>query len=203
MISTGTACAACGATMAPDARYCSNCATGREDPNTRALFVVDGTTGLFNGAFTSAMVDHETSRAVRYKRPLTILVALIDHSEFIANDLGPANTNRLLQELADVLAGAVRDIDTVGYLGDRYCILLPETDQNGAMVAADKIMHAVAAHQFTAGSGQWERLTISLGAASVNSDRMGRQDLIELATKALLDGRNDGSNRVHLFHQVS
>ena len=203
MISSATSCAACGAPMTPDAHYCSNCATGREDPNTRALFVVDGTTGLFNGAFTSAMVDHETSRAVRYKRPLTILVALIDHSEFIANDLGPANTSALQHELADVLASAVRDIDTVGYLGDRYCILLPETDQNGAMVAADKIMHAVAAHQFTSGRGQWERLTISFGAASVNSDRMGRQDLIELATMALLEGRSDGSNRVHLYHQVN
>jgi len=102
-----------------------------------------------------------------------------------------------------VLAGAVRDIDTVGYLGDRYCILLPETDQNGGMVAADKIMHAVAARQYTSGQGQWERLTISLGLASVNPDRMGRQDLVELATTALLDGRSDGSNRVHLYHQVT
>lgn len=188
--------------MAADANYCSNCATGREDPNTRALFVVDGTTGLFNGAFTTAMVDHETSRAVRYKRPLTILVGLVDHSEFIANDLGPANTAGLLHELADVLAGAVRDIDTIGYLGDRYCVLLPETDQNGAMVAADKLMHAVAAHQFTAGAGQWERLTMSFGAASVNFDRMGRQDLVEIATRALLDGRGEGSNRVHINHQA-
>jgi diguanylate cyclase (GGDEF)-like protein len=202
MISTGVTCAACGAQMAADANYCPNCATGREDPNTRALFVVDGTTGLFNSAFTTAMVDHETSRAVRYKRPLTILIGLVDHSEFIANDLGPANTAGLLRELADVLAAAVRDIDTVGYLGDRYCILLPETDQNGAMVAADKIMHAVAAHQFTSGAGQWERLTMSFGAASVNFDRMGRQDLVEVATRALLDGRADGSNRVHINHQA-
>jgi len=193
---------ACGAQMAADANYCPNCATGREDPNTRALFVVDGTTGLFNGAFTTAMVDHETSRAVRYKRPLTILVGLVDHSEFIATDLGPANTGSLLREVADVLAGAVRDIDTVGYLGDRYCILLPETDQNGAMVAADKIMHAVAAHEFTSGAGQWGRLTMSFGEASVNFDRMGRQDLVEVATRALLDGRADGSNRVHLNHQA-
>jgi diguanylate cyclase (GGDEF)-like protein len=187
--------------MAAGANYCSNCATGREDPTTRALFVVDGTTGLFNGAFTSAMVEHETSRAIRYIRPLTILIGLIDHSEFIANDLGPANSASLLRELADVLAGAVRDIDTVGYLGDRYCILLPETDHNGAMVAADKVMHAVAAHQYTSGHGQWERLTISLGVASVNSDRMGPQDLIELATTALLEGRSEGSNRVHLHYQ--
>ena len=187
--------------MAADANYCSNCATGREDPNTRALFVGDGTTGLSNGAFTTAMVDHETSRAIRYKRPLTILVSLIDHSEFIANDRGPANGGALLRELGQALASAVRDIDTVGYLGDRYCVVLPETDQNGAMVAADKIMHAVAAHQFVSGKGQWERVTISFGAASVNPDRMGRQDLIEAATTALLEGRGEGYNQAHLSHE--
>src|SRR5437588_12626852 len=106
MISTGTHCAACGTLMAPDANYCSNCATGRDDPNTRALFVVDGTTGLFNDAFTGALVDHETSRAVRYKRPLSVLVAMVAHSEFIANDLGPAPSAALLRELDEVLAAA-------------------------------------------------------------------------------------------------
>jgi len=189
--------------MEPGANYCSNCATGRDDPNTRALFVVDGTTGLFNDAFTGALVDHETSRAVRYKRPLSVLVAMVDHSEFIANDLGPAQSADLLRELAEVLAAAVRDIDTVGYLDDRFCVVLPETDQAGAMVAAEKVMHAVAAHQYAAGHGQWERITLSLGLATVNPDRMGRQDLIQSATLALMDGRSDGSNKVHLVSQMS
>lgn len=188
--------------MAPEATYCSNCATAREDPNTRALFVVDGTTGLFNEAFTSALVDHETSRAVRYKRPLTVLVAMIDHSEVIGQDLGFAKAAMLYREVADVLARLVRDIDTVGYLGDSYCIVLPETDQPGAMVAADKIMHGIASQEYQAG-GQWGRLTISLGAASVNTDRMGRQDLIDMASRALRDGRGEGNNRVHVFHQVT
>ncbi|GAC1656605.1 MAG: hypothetical protein NVS9B1_12380 [Candidatus Dormibacteraceae bacterium] len=202
MISTGVNCLACGAALAPEATYCSNCATAREDPNTRALFVVDGTTGLFNEAFTSALVDHETSRAVRYKRPLTVLVAMIDHSEVIGQDLGFAKAAMLYREVADVLARLVRDIDTVGYLGDRYCIVLPETDQPGAMVAADKIMHGIASQEYQAG-GQWGRLTISLGAASVNTDRMGRQDLIDMASRALRDGRGEGNNRVHVFHQVT
>ena len=71
------------------------------------------------------------------------------------------------------------------------------------MGAADKTMDAVAANQYSSGHCQWERRTLALGAASVNADRMGGQDLIELATTALLEGRSDGSNRVHLFHQVS
>ena len=90
----------------------------------------------------------------------------------------------------------------MGYLGDRYCIVLPETDQPGAMVAADKIMHGIASQEYQAG-GQWGRLTISIGAASVNTDRMGRQDLIDMASRAIWEGRGEGNNRVHLFHQVT
>ncbi len=202
-MATSTTCSACGATFAEGALYCQNCATPREDPTTRALFVVDGTTGLFNSAFTGALVDHETSRAVRYHRPLTILIGIVDHVEFIQQDLGDAKAIELFRELGDVLSHAIRDIDTVGFLGDRFCFVLPETDQSGAMVAAEKIMHSVAANEFAAGAGQWGRLTLSLGAASVNPDRMGRQDLVAMATQALLEGRQDGSNRVHLANAMN
>lgn len=188
--------------MNAKAIYCSNCATAREDPNTRALFVVDGTTGLFNEAFTGALVDHETSRAIRYRRPLTVLVAMLDHAEFITQDLGEDDSKALFHELADVIAGAVRDIDTVGYLGDRFCVVLPETDLGGGVVAAEKLMHTVASHQYREG-GQWGRVTLSVGAASVGFDRMDKQDLVELATAALLEGRGDGSNRIHLAHRSS
>ena len=196
-----TSCAACGSSLADEARYCQQCATSREDPNTRPLFVVDGMTGLFNETFTQALVDHETSRAIRYKRPLTILIADIDHREFVHRDLGPAGAAELYRELAGVLATAVRDIDTVGYMGDAFCIVLPETDQNGAMVAADKILHAVAAFQFNQ-PGNWARLTISAGTASVNFERMGKQDLAGAARDALHQGAGEGSNRVHINHRV-
>jgi diguanylate cyclase (GGDEF)-like protein len=196
----GLTCQACGGALPDDAVYCPRCATGRDDPSTAPLYVVDRMTGLFNDTFTGALVDHETSRAVRYKRPLTVLIGVVDHVEFIKQDLGPAKAADLLREVADVLQGAVRDIDTVGWLGDRYCIVLPETDASGSHVAADKVMHAVATHQYEAG-GNWGRVTMSFGAASVNADRMGRQDLIELASDALREGREDGgTNRIHVAH---
>jgi diguanylate cyclase (GGDEF)-like protein len=186
--------------MADDAVYCQHCATNRQNPATAPLYIVDRMTGLFNDAFTDALVEHETSRAVRYKRPLTILVGVIDHEDLIREDIGPRMTADLHRQVADVLQSAVRDIDTVGWLGDRYCIVLPETDASGSLVAAEKIMHAIAATQFTAG-GSWGRLTMSFGAATVNPDRMGRQDLVGLATDALRAGREEGSTgRVHVYH---
>lgn len=196
----GLTCQACGSALPDDALYCPHCATGRADPTTAPLYIVDRMTGLFNDAFTGALVDHETSRAVRYKRPLTVLIGIIDHIEFIRQDLGPRNSADLLHEVADVLQGAVRDIDTVGWLGDRYCIVLPETDYSGSQVAADKVMHAVATHEYAAG-GSWSRVTISCGAASVNPDRMGRQDLIDLASEALREGRQEGgTSRLYVMH---
>ena len=196
-----TTCAACGSTLADEAQYCQHCATNREDPNTRALFIVDAMTGLFNQTFTQALVDHETSRAIRYKRPLTVLLADIDHREFVHRDLGPTGAGDVYRELAGVLATAVRDIDTVGFMGDAFCIVLPETDKTGAMVAADKILHAVALHQFNQ-PGNWARVTISAGAASVNHDRMGKQDLAAAAREALVEGIGEGNNKVHINHQM-
>ncbi len=194
-------CAACGAPLADDAQYCQRCATNREDPNTRPLYVVDGMTGLFNQTFTQALVDHETSRAIRYKRPLTILSADIDHREFVHRDLGVAGAAELYRELAGVLATAVRDIDTVGFMGDAFCIVLPETDEAGAIIAAEKILHAVATFQFNQ-LGNWARITISVGATGVNFERMGKQDLAAVAHQALLDGVGEGTNRVHINHQM-
>lgn len=196
----GLTCQACGAPLPDDALYCPHCATGRDNPGTAPLYVVDRMTGLFNDTFLEALVDHETSRAVRYKRPLTILIGDVDHMDLIEQDIGPARAAQMLREVADVLQEGVRDIDTVGWLGDRYCIVLPETDVPGAEVAADKVMHTVATHEYRAG-GNWSRVTMSLGAASANPDRMGRQDLIELATQALREGREDGAtNRLHVMH---
>lgn len=196
-----TSCAACGSPLADEAQYCQHCATDREDPANRPLFVVDGMTGLFNLTFTQALVEHETSRAVRYLRPLTILVADVDNREIIHRDLGPPAVADVYRELAGVLATAVRDIDTVGFMGDCFCVVLPETDQHGAIIAAEKILHAVAAHTFNQ-PGNWARLTVSAGAASVNHDRMGKQDLAAAARKALADGVEEGSNRIHLNHQL-
>jgi diguanylate cyclase (GGDEF)-like protein len=193
-------CWSCEAQVPDGAAYCPQCGHSQSDHSTRPLFVVDATTGLFNAAFIGAIVEQESSRAVRYRRPLSVLVVEVDHAEHIHRDLGGAQLTELMRELAAVLGNTVRDTDTVGFLGSegapRFAVVLPETDHDGALIAADKIRRAISAHDFQAG-GQWQRLTLSCGAATVNPDRIGHQDLVQLASVALEEGKVHGPNRTH------
>ncbi|HYM66742.1 MAG TPA: diguanylate cyclase, partial [Patescibacteria group bacterium] len=116
----------------------------------------------------------------------------------------------LMRELADHLGRAVRDTDTVGYLEDdgapRFAVVLPETDEQGATLAADKLRRAIASHDFST-SGPWPRITVSCGAATVdvkaaNAEDAGLMDrgeytgnLLREAYDALEAGRPSGTNR--------
>ena len=200
-------CWSCEAPLPEGAVYCPQCGHSQKQRNTSPIFVVDSTTELFNAVFVKAIVGQEANRAQRYKRPLSVLLVEVDHAEHIHNDLGISQLNDLLRELAQTLVAAVRDTDTVGFLDSEgpphFAIVLPETDAQGAILAADKVRRSVASHDFQAG-GQWTRLTVSAGAATVNHERMGQQDLLAEAYSALQAGKADGggTNRTFQTAQV-
>ena len=126
----------------------------------------------------------------------------VDHAEHIHNDLGVSQLNSMLKEIGQALVHAVRDTDTVAFLDSdgppHYAIVLPETDAAGAVLAADKIRKSVASHDFQTG-GNWQRLTVSVGIASVSHERMNQQDLLTEAYATLHQGRNAGSGPNRTF----
>ena len=191
--------------MPEGAEYCPSCGHSQTQRNVSPIFVVDSTTELFNAVFVKAIVGQESNRAIRYKRPLSVLVVEVDHAEHMHNDLGFNQVNALLKELAASLVTAVRDTDTVGFLDSEgpphFAIVLPETDANGAVLAADKVRRSIASHDFQ-GGGQWTRLTVSVGAATINLEKMGQQDLLHEAFVAVQSGRSAGQGPNRTFAPV-
>src|SRR5437763_4660951 len=191
-------------------QYCPSCGHSQIDRTSSPLFgVVDSTTGIWNSKFVEALIGQEANRAVRYHRPLSVLVVELDHAEHINNEVGQAAVNSLLSELSETLGRAIRDTDTLGFLeSDRsphFVIILPETDQQGATLAADKIRRAIANHDFSSG-GDWQRITVSCGAATIGvvqqeseAGLMFRREytgnLLREAYHALEHGRASGTNR--------
>jgi diguanylate cyclase (GGDEF)-like protein len=198
-------CWSCEAPLPDDADYCMRCGHSQRERNTSPIYVVDSTTELFNAVFVKAILGQEVNRAVRYKRPLSALVVEVDHAEHIHHDLGVSQLNGLLKELGQVLVSAVRDTDTVAFLDaegpPQFAIVLPETDSNGALLAADKIRRSVASHDFQAG-GAWQRLTVSVGVTSVLHERMNQQDLLTEAHGTLQAGRAGGQGPNRTFTQA-
>ncbi|MGH7904229.1 MAG: GGDEF domain-containing protein [Candidatus Dormibacteraceae bacterium] len=189
----------CGGGLPPAAAFCPGCGHSQTNRESSPLFVVDSTTGLFNAVFLQAIVDQETNRARRYRRPLAVVVLEIDEGEVVARELGP-KLEPLLTGLAALLNATVRDTDTVGLLtrhgSPRFAIVLPETELDGAVQTSHKIRAAVAAHEFE-DAGRWRRLTMSCGASALNWGRLGAPALLTQAVEVLQEGRAAGPDRTH------
>src|SRR2546430_15098760 len=168
-----TTCWYCSSEVPETSQYCPSCGHSQTDRTSSPLFgVVDPTTGIWNSKFVNALVGQEANRAVRYHRPLSVLVVELDHAEHIHKELEQIQVEALLREMAERLGQAIRDTDTVAFLDadgpPHFAIVLPETDEQGAALAADQIRRSIASHDFGT-SGAWKRITVSCGAATIDS----------------------------------
>jgi diguanylate cyclase (GGDEF)-like protein len=201
----------CNSSLPETSQYCPTCGHSQTDRSSSPLFgVVDPITGIWNSKFINALVGQEANRAIRYHRPLSVLVLELDHAEHIDKELQQIQIEALLKDIAERLGQSIRDTDTVGYFDSdgppHFAIVLPETDEEGATLAADKIRRSIASHDFST-SGSWPRITVSCGAATIGvvprtheeAGLMSRREytgnLLREAYHALETGRASGTNR--------
>jgi diguanylate cyclase (GGDEF)-like protein len=201
----------CNSERPETSQYCPSCGHSQTDHSSSPLFgVVDPTTGIWNSKFINALVGQEANRAVRYHRPLSVLVVELDHAEHIHKELEQIQVEALLREISERLGQSIRDTDTVAFLDadgpPHFAIVLPETDDQGATLAADKIRRSIATHDFST-AGNWRRITMSCGAATIGvlarsheeAGVMNRREytgnLLREAYQALEAGRSAGTNR--------
>ncbi len=201
----------CNSELPETSQYCPTCGHSQTDRSSSPLFgVVDPVTGIWNSKFISALVGQEANRAVRYQRPLSVVLVELDHAEHIHKELEQIQIDGLLKEIAERLGRSIRDTDTVAFMDadgpPHFAIVLPETDDRGATLAADKIRRSIASHDFST-TGNWQRITVSCGAATIgvlakNYEEAGLMNqreytgnLVREAYQALDTGRSSGTNR--------
>jgi diguanylate cyclase (GGDEF)-like protein len=130
------------------------------------LAVTDGLTGLANYRSFTETIGREIDRASRFGRPVGLLLLDIDHFKDVNDTWGHQRGDAVLVELADRVRREVRDVDTVArYGGEELVVVLPETDQQGAEQAAERILAAVRDTPFGSGAVEPVRVTVSVGVA--------------------------------------
>lgn len=160
-----------------------------------ALATTDALTGLPNHRSLMAIIDQEIERSKRYERSCSLIFLDLDHFKALNDSCGHAAGDAALQELGAVACGCLRKIDTVGrWGGEEFVALLPETEADYVMEAAERIRAAVAAHLFQAGGGLY--LTCSVGVATYPADAQNRSDLVEAADRAMYAAKKFGRNQV-------
>lgn len=197
-------CRYCRASIRPDNNYCAHCGMPTDPAHDRPLFVIEGLTNLFNIVFFESLLEQELNRAIRYGHDLSVLVAEIDDLQSLETAYGYGETNRLIRQVAEAIASAIREPDTiaatnrVAALGtQRFLVLLPHTSEEGAYRAAEKIRSLVSSTvvDFSDGGGV---VTVSCGVATVGSDKIADANLVGRATQALIESRAHGANHIQV-----
>jgi len=159
-------------------------------------------TGLLRRETILEQLDRELERVRRYRRPLAIAMADLDHFKEVNDRYGHLAGDALLKRISQVAAGGLRSTDCMGrYGGEEFLLVLPETDMEGACGVAEKIRALVQRTTVEMEDGTLARVTISIGLASLadvpaKDGRITARDLIAAADRSLYAAKNGGRNRV-------
>jgi diguanylate cyclase (GGDEF)-like protein len=160
------------------------------------LAIMDELTGLYNRRHFFEVARLEFDRARRYRRPLSIIMADIDHFKQVNDRLGHLVGDQVLRVVSNRCVENMRDSDVVGrYGGEEFIVLLPETGPEGALQSAERLRMAIAESPIVA-RGESVRVTISIGLASLDANCTDLDHLIMLADESLYAAKARGRNIV-------
>lgn len=153
----------------------------------------DPTTGLANRVILDQRMEEEIKRWERSRRPLALLLMDMDGFTKINADYGREVGDEVLKHVATVVMQAVRAIDVaVRFGGQEFAILLPETNEMGALIVAERLRMDL--------EGQimlpvLEPATASFGVAVYLSGEQ-REELYARAWRALKHAKTHGKNAI-------
>ena len=156
----------------------------------------DRLTGLWNRGRILDQLGRELIRARREHRPLSVLIADIDHFKRINDTHGHQVGDEVLRQVAERLGGPSAGRDCVGrYGGEEFLTVLPGCDAARALDAAERLRADVAGRAMQAASTAIE-VTVSVGVASTERADDQPASLIRSADQALYRAKAAGRNRV-------
>ncbi len=158
----------------------------------------DGMTQLYNRQYWESRFKQEYSRSQRTVKGGTLLMLDIDHFKRINDTYGHSAGDDVIRALAAILKRSIRSTDIAGrYGGEEFCVLLNDTQIDGAMYVAEKIRKRFSEQQVSH-EDQIIRSTISIGIASYKNDLGTYVEWLNLADSALYEAKNAGRNCIKI-----
>jgi diguanylate cyclase (GGDEF)-like protein/PAS domain S-box-containing protein len=158
----------------------------------------DPLTGLYNRLSLNEFFDRELHVALRAHRPVSLILADLDHFKQINDTWGHLAGDKVLVEFSQLLQGACRASDLCcRYGGEEFMVLLPDMALEQARLRTEFIRTILerAAVPF----GETEiRTTGSFGVAMFPDHGQTREQLIAAADRALYRAKNNGRNQVQV-----
>jgi diguanylate cyclase (GGDEF)-like protein len=175
----------------------------------RALAITDPLTNLHNRRHFDIVCGTEWERARRDHRPLAVLFIDVDYFKSYNDYYGHRAGDDCLAVVGKAVGQSLqRPADLAArYGGDEFVVLLPDTDTDGALDVARRLLAAISALDLPHEASSFTRVTSSIGVAQlVPGPNHSFQELLGRADRALYAAKEAGRNRVmvaptYLFDQ--
>ena len=156
----------------------------------------DGLTRLYTHRQFFCQLEKEFSRTARYKTPLSVIIFNIDDFRKVNDRYGHLIGDEVLKQVGRLVKTVVRDVDVAArYAGDEFAILLPNTEPEGALNLARRLVHLVRETEFDVLKN--EHISISAGVASYAGEDLETYDLlVQAAESAMKKAKAGGKMRV-------
>ncbi|MCI0485470.1 MAG: diguanylate cyclase [Blastocatellia bacterium] len=155
--------------------------------------MTDALTGLYNHRYFQERLDREIKMSDRQSDKVSLILLDLDHLKRINDTYGHLAGDAALHHVAGVMQRSVREVDICArYGGEEFAIILPQCGREDALGVAERLRAAIAStpvHKI----GQ---VTASIGVASYPNCANSKEELIEMADRAMYKAKEAGRNRV-------
>ena len=156
----------------------------------------DPLTGLLNRRAFEELLETELERATRAGRPLSVVVGDIDGFRAINERQGHAAGDAALQTIAQNALKWKRRIDQAARIGgEEFALLLPETDERGAFIVAERLRRAIHRSFVDSSTG----VNFSFGVATAPSHGEDAVGLLRAADSATAAAKDLGGDRTVIY----
>lgn len=156
--------------------------------------MTDGLTGLYNHGYFQDRLDREIKLADRNNDQVSLILLDLDHLKRINDTHGHRSGDAALCHVASIMQTAVREVDVCArYGGEEFVVILPQCDRESAIEVAERLRQAIASSPFNRSE---EPVTASIGVATYPSGAKNKEELIEMADRAMYLAKAAGRNRV-------
>lgn len=171
----------------------------REAAHYRELSIRDGLTNLFNHRYFHEIFQRELVRAERYGHHLSVIMSDIDNFKAFNDNHGHPMGDLALINVSRIFETVLRGSDLAfRYGGEELAVLLPETDVQGGLKAAERLRVGVAEHPLHSSQGEPLSITLSLGVATFPDHASSKEELVSIADQSLYRAKQAGKNQVEM-----
>lgn len=161
---------------------------------------LDGLTSIPNKRFFDEFFAREWVRAIRYERPISLLLIDLDFFALYNEIYGRHSGDFLLKEVAKTLSSMEeKPADLLARYGDEeFAFMLPETGRREAIAIAERVREKVSKLSIRhEGSNVSDVVTVSIGGASAIPERgLSKEGFIKLVEESLRIAKRQGHDQV-------